>query len=206
MKKILIVTILAFLTGCINSKDSSIVIPEQYDLDSFPDRETLFDESTLNDIASDMKIEEIDVPFLCPPPQTSQLNECLMSTYREYYPANRYNGIQVPLFNELLIEFAQGNISKSEAIERIQSLGTWIEESDRVDSGEIEYFLTEIIVDSFQTETHLANKIWAEKIEHGLTPEGAYSEVAIYYDESTNMNTVAVIGVGMAFIDPNAWE
>ncbi|MFC0273791.1 hypothetical protein ACFFIX_20600 [Metabacillus herbersteinensis] len=209
MKKIFILTILIFVIASFINKEETLKIelPKHRETHmAFKELPPEFSPSDIKKKAKEMQIQEEDVPFFCPPPNSSGINKCLTETYQEQYPTNRYKGEQVSFLNGLLVDFANGKKSKSQVIQEIEKLGSWKEPSDEFEDGEVEYLVTDFLVDSFDTDSNLANQIWAERIDHGLTIEGSYFNVVIYYDQDTKKNNVAVIGLSMAYLDPNGWQ
>lgn len=152
-----------------------------------------------------IEISEEDKAFFCPPPEKSGLNTCLNEIYRNEYPSNRYEGEKMDYFDSLLIELASQKKSKAQIEEELRNIGSWSEKSPEINNNEIQYIISDLLVGSFKTTSHLANEIWAERINKNLSMDGTYFNVAIYYDKKTETNTVAVIGLAMPSLDPNAW-
>lgn len=197
MKKIILplsISIAFLISGCQNSKEVN-KSPEGH-----------FTESEILEKAKQMHIKKRDIPFFCPPPEKTGINKCLTDVYKKNYPTNKYKGKMENTFQKLTTDLAEGKISKDHVVKKIKELGSWREETDQFSSGEIEYLVTNIVADTFETTSNLANEIWAERIDHNLSMDGAYYNVVIFYNATTKKNTVAVLGMSLAYIDPNGWQ
>lgn len=163
-----------------------------------------FSEREIIRAAQNANIKEEDIPYFCPYPKYTGINECLMYTYQKNYGKSFYQGEKAKLFNKLLIDYSNGTLKEKDVIEEVNNETAWIENYKGISKDEYskqQVLVTDVNLHSFVTSSNLANQIWAEIATNHYFYDSDYLEVLIYYDADQQKNTVNLLSVNLVYIE-----
>ena len=140
-------------------------------------------------------INEDDQDFYCPTPDQTGINDCLMNIYLKEYGSNNYTGKYLSKFNELLISYGTGSLTIEEIISEVEMLDYWSEKRTDLakDVTDYQVSITDIFVDSFETDSKLMNEIIGELSRKDMLKMSDYFQVLIYFDHEKQKNIVLAV-------------
>ena len=105
---------------------------------------------------------------------------------------NHYTGDKLPVFDDITLKIATGELSKAAAETQIKALGTWKESKTNKDC-----MIFRVSINTYTTASNDVKTILIEVNNKGLFTGDTYSNSYMYYDAALKQNRIVMIGIAM---------
>lgn len=129
------------------------------------------------------------------PTKQSGIDWGITNNIRSSKIACRYNGIQRPNFDQMLLDVVNGNKSSSSVTSTIKQM-SWQEECyDGTFSGKVKYTIGSASLPAYKTKSSDPQMITSRAVSAGVMPTGDYRNFIVYYDANTQNYTLYILSV-----------